>query len=243
VESIRYTFPEHFSSAKVLEIGSWDVNGSIRQFFLECDYVGIDIAMGKGVDIVGQGENLDFPTASFDTVVSCECFEHNPYWLETFINMWRMLKPGGLCVVSCATLGRREHGTRRTTPGVSLTSEVQLSEYYRNITEGDFETRLDLKYLYDSHKFYWNVFSKDLYFVGIKRGGKELDTTELNEKLFSLGIRLSGVTTESGATFIQLLSRKLAWSAQKALIYALGRENYRNFEFLLSSVKRRLVTR
>jgi 2-polyprenyl-3-methyl-5-hydroxy-6-metoxy-1,4-benzoquinol methylase len=36
---------------------------------------------------------LDFASNSFDTVASCECFEHNPEWAKTFENMHRMCKP------------------------------------------------------------------------------------------------------------------------------------------------------
>ncbi len=50
---------------------------------------------GPGVDVVSSGHALDFPDETFDVTLSCECFEHNPYWLETFRNMHRMTKAGG----------------------------------------------------------------------------------------------------------------------------------------------------
>lgn len=34
----------------------------------------------------------------YDITISCNCFEHNPYWRETFLNMHRMTKEGGLCL-------------------------------------------------------------------------------------------------------------------------------------------------
>jgi hypothetical protein len=33
VASVKAQFPEYFSQAKVLEVGSLDINGSVRQFF------------------------------------------------------------------------------------------------------------------------------------------------------------------------------------------------------------------
>jgi len=32
------------------------------------------------------------PANSFDCTISVECFEHNPFWLETFVNMLRMTR-------------------------------------------------------------------------------------------------------------------------------------------------------
>ena len=77
VAEIKRTYPDLFSSKKVLEVGSLDINGSIREFFTECAYLGVDLAAGPGVDLVSRGEDLDFPDESFDVVASCECFEHN----------------------------------------------------------------------------------------------------------------------------------------------------------------------
>ena len=52
---ILYTknkFPNYFTNSKVLEVGSLDINGSMRSFFSECDYLGIDVGEGQGVDLV-----------------------------------------------------------------------------------------------------------------------------------------------------------------------------------------------
>ncbi len=79
----------------MLEIGSLDVNGTVRQHFEKCDYRGLDVAEGPGVDIVCQAQDYDAPIGSFDTVVCCEVMEHNPHWAETFANMLRLCQPGG----------------------------------------------------------------------------------------------------------------------------------------------------
>jgi hypothetical protein len=39
--------------------------------------------------------------------------------------MYRLLKPGGLLVVTCASYGRAVHGTRWRFPQVSLTSQLE----------------------------------------------------------------------------------------------------------------------
>lgn len=69
----------------ILEIGSYDVNGSVRAL-LETNakkYVGCDIEAGNGVDIVvGRDENLikRFGKKSFDVVVCTEVLEHAEDW-------------------------------------------------------------------------------------------------------------------------------------------------------------------
>jgi len=66
-----------------LEVGSLDINGSVRIVFERCDYLGVDLGEGKGVDLVCPGHLLEFPASSFDTVISCQCFEHDVHWQET----------------------------------------------------------------------------------------------------------------------------------------------------------------
>lgn len=68
------------------------------------------MAAGKGVDLVCKGEEYDGPDNTFDTVVSGEVMEHNPYWAEKMRNMIRVCKPGGLVVMTCAGLGRGSMG-------------------------------------------------------------------------------------------------------------------------------------
>ena len=162
-------FPEFFTDRAVLEIGSLNVNGTVRDFFRDCRYVGLDVAPGRDVDVVCEGQNYDGPEASFDTVLSCEAMEHNPAWSETFVNMVRLCRPGGLVLMTCATTGRREHGTTRTQPGDSPSTFAW--DYYRNLTRADFE-RLPLRGMFSDYGFWCNWVAFDLYFCGIKAGGR-----------------------------------------------------------------------
>ena len=167
VKSVKEIFEDNFINKKVLEVGSLDINGSVREYFEGCDYLGIDVGEGKGVDMVIAGQDYDAPSKSYDTVISCECFEHNPYWLETFINMYRMCKTEGLIIMTCATTGRPEHGTTKTTP---QDSPFTLNwDYYKNLTEKDFTDRIDINNLFLIHKFSTHEGNKDLQFYGIKK--------------------------------------------------------------------------
>lgn len=161
--------PDHFTGVRVLEVGSLDVNGSVRRHFTDCDYTGVDVADGPGVDLVAQGQDLVFPDGHFDTTISAECFEHNPYWSETFANMVRMTRPGGLVAFSCASTGRPEHGTPRSDPGSSPLTVGLGWEYYRNLTEDDFRADFDLDDLFSEHCFSTHETSHDLYFRGVRR--------------------------------------------------------------------------
>ena len=65
---VKEKYPEFFKGKKVLDIGSLDINGSARDFFEDCDYTGIDVGEGKGVDIVCPGEEWNAPDQTYDVV-------------------------------------------------------------------------------------------------------------------------------------------------------------------------------
>lgn len=165
-ESVKAKFPQYFDNVEVIEIGSLDINGTVRDFYSNTPrYIGVDLAEGKGVDLVAEGQDVDFPDDSFDVAVSAECFEHNPYWAETFANMHRMAR--SFVVFTCASEGRPEHGTTRTTPENSPFTVKW--DYYRNLIEPDFRKEFNLDTMFSDYKFSYNPVSRDLYFWGVKK--------------------------------------------------------------------------
>jgi len=166
IHTIRRVFPDSFIDKHILEIGSLDINGSVRSLFSKCNYVGIDVAPGAGVDVVCEAQVYAAPDNSFDVVISCEVMEHNPHWSKTMKNMVRLCKPGGIVIMTCATLGRREHGTARTSPEASPLTVSLGWTYYRNLTSFDFRKEGAAEGL--SHIFAYNWESRDLYLIGIK---------------------------------------------------------------------------
>lgn len=171
IEAVVDNHPEPFIGSKVVEIGSLNINGTVRDFFESPSwYVGVDVGPGPGVDVVANGATFDGPSDFFDVAISTECFEHNPEWRETFHNMVRMTKPGGLVVFTCAGLDRSEHGTTRSDVGSSpLTVEIGW-EYYRNVETHDFHEH-DLVEFDGQYQFFYEPYAKDLYFVGVKGAG------------------------------------------------------------------------
>jgi SAM-dependent methyltransferase len=166
---IKKHFPASFQGGSVLEIGSLDINGSVRSFFEAANYTGVDVAAGPGVDEVCQGQLVGYPSGVFDVGISCECMEHNPFWVETVSNIFRMTKPGGLVIISCATTGRAEHGTTRTSGSDSPLSISIGWEYYRNVSISEFKRSFNLHYWCEDYLLLPNWHNCDLYFVGVKK--------------------------------------------------------------------------
>jgi SAM-dependent methyltransferase len=181
IETLKNKFPQSFKEKKVLEVGSLNINGSIRTLFDKCDYTGLDLESGSCVDVVCEGQNYDAPDESYDVVSSVECFEHNPYWKETFLNMIRMCKTGGLVFFTCATDGREEHGTSKSRPDSSQFTVNKGWEYYQNLNETHFK-EINLDQYFSEYKFDVNTNSQDLYFYGIKKDNKII----LREKMLSV---------------------------------------------------------
>lgn len=167
VSAVKVAFPSFFVGTRVLEMGSLDVNGSVRPYFMGGEYTGIDVGPGRGVDIVCQGQDYAAPDGSFDVVISCETMEHNPHWRETFENMLRLCRPGGLVIMTCAAMGRPEHGTPRAKP-----QDAPLIEwdYYRNLEANDFRRSIPLRRYLTLWTFCSDLSACDLYFVGLKAG-------------------------------------------------------------------------
>lgn len=165
-------FPAYFTNKFVLDVGSLDLNGSNGYLFSDCVYLGLDLKPGDNVDICSPAHKLNLPDATFDTIVSTECFEHDQYYSESLKNIYRLLKPGGLFLFSCATTGRPEHGTRRTTPSDApfLQDDETWGDYYKNLEDTDITAVLDPNALFTKHAFSTNKESHDLYFWGIKKG-------------------------------------------------------------------------
>lgn len=91
----------------ILEIGSLDVNGSLRNKApLHDRYVGLDFEPGAGVDfVVKPREAWPVEDSGFDLVMASSVFEHDSTFWETFVQMCRKAKPGGHIYVSAPSNG------------------------------------------------------------------------------------------------------------------------------------------
>ena len=88
---------------KVLDVGSYDVNGCMRPLFdgTQAEYTGLDIEAGPNVDIVmNEPYNWDnVPDESLDFVISANAFEHIEYPWLTIKLIYSKLKQGGIACI------------------------------------------------------------------------------------------------------------------------------------------------
>lgn len=160
-DSVKDIFPKNFTNVRAIDCGSLDVNGSLKRMFDDSEYTGVDIVAGKNVDVVSHIKDLEL--SGFDTVVSGEMLEHDETWKDSLQKMYDMAKSGGLLAISCATEGRREHGTTRTNGKQWGTSP----DYYMNLTEKHFREVFKGDMFSEMH-FSTNNISHDIYFYGKK---------------------------------------------------------------------------
>lgn len=100
---------QHRIEAPVLEVGSRNVNGSVRPLCPR-PYTGIDLAEGPGVNrIYDPVYGLPFVEGEFKTVISTEMLEHadDPVWMMR--EMVRVLAPGRLLLVTARGNGFKFH--------------------------------------------------------------------------------------------------------------------------------------
>ena len=127
----------------------------------------IDIFEGEGVDIICRGEDFEGLANSFNVVISSEMFGHNSQLVKCWLNMLRLLKEDGFMISTCASLGRKQHGTARFYPQYSPLTAAQGENFYKNLAKSDFESLVDLNLFIEVFSFYEDRSSCDLYFLGM----------------------------------------------------------------------------
>jgi SAM-dependent methyltransferase len=103
--------------ARILEVGSYDVNGTIRPWFKEArEYVGVDWRPGPGVDVVSLAHEMQFP-APFDFVCSASMLEHDPHWQKSLTRMTELVAPGGYLALSWGAMENPQHNNETAPDG------------------------------------------------------------------------------------------------------------------------------
>lgn len=211
----------NFNNLSVLDVGSFDVGGSIRDFFKKNNYTGVDLIKGPNVDIVLSGSELYKLKQKFDIVISCECFEHAKDWKEIFLSMYNVCEDNGYVIFTCASRGRIEHGTLRT---INSDSPGTNGTYYKNIFKSEFIKSFDLKKMFQKYEVIYNFKSSDLYFIGKKgKENKNINFTNILKKVKNL---------KNNNRKIKIF--RIIFS------YLLSDKNYQNFTFFRRSIKKKI---
>lgn len=101
---------DEVKGATVLEVGSFDVNGSVRPYIESLQpagYLGVDAQPGPGVDRVVDCEDLvkEVGAEIWDIVISTEMLEHVRDWQTCMEQMTQATAPDGLLLITTRSPG------------------------------------------------------------------------------------------------------------------------------------------
>ena len=99
--------PQHVDGRDVVEIGSYNVNGTVRpivEALSPTSYLGLDIEAGPGVDVVCRLDDAH-RFGSFGLVVCCEVLEHVVEWKPSVVALVDLVAPGGYLLVTTRSEG------------------------------------------------------------------------------------------------------------------------------------------
>lgn len=108
----------------VVEFGSLNINGTVRALF-DGEYVGVDRVDGPGVDVVADAATYTRPRKA-DCVVCCEVLEHHRHPKRLIDNAHRLLRKGGVLILTAACDPRQPHSAVDGGPLLD-------GEFYRNV--------------------------------------------------------------------------------------------------------------
>jgi SAM-dependent methyltransferase len=111
----RILTPAEVQGKDVLEVGSYNVNGSPRDVIVPMkpnSYLGVDQGAGPGVDQIVNASDIAKTLGSdrFDLVISTEMLEHAENWKGAVKAMKTVVKPHGLLVLTARGPGMPYHG-------------------------------------------------------------------------------------------------------------------------------------
>lgn len=120
---------------RCVEIGSRDVNGGIRHLLpTDCDYTGVDITEGPGVDTVADAADWK-PKTKADLVLCLEVLEHTDQWQAICANAAGWLRKHGRLVITAACDPRAPHSAVDGGP-------IRGGEHYANIDPAELHDTL-----------------------------------------------------------------------------------------------------
>lgn len=146
----------------VVEYGSRDINGSVREYFIadSLTFTGIDIIPGKGVDVVADA-GVWRPPEPVDVIICCEVLEHTDRAQRIVNNACASLAVGGFIVITCACDSRAPHSA-------SDGGKLREDEYYRNVDAFAMWANLEARDEFSVEEFEVHRGRGDLYVLAQK---------------------------------------------------------------------------
>ena len=168
INKVKQLYPEYFTSVRVLDLGSFDINGNNCIFFKDFEYVGVDVAYGSNVNVACNAHEYK-DNRLFDIVISTEMLEHDPYYKESLCNACDLLKSKGMLLFTCASKNRKIHGIPNVIVEDNPLGAKIHGSYYKNIDEDDVRRAVMVNKLFNPYCFQYEPIHCDLYFYGIKK--------------------------------------------------------------------------
>lgn len=120
IKFIQENIGPEIRNGRVIELGSYNVNGTARQHVLTCEpelYLGVDIrpcdhGAGCGcVDLVMPAEKIDVVLGreDFDVVICTEMLEHSLNWKKVLVNANYLLRDHGKLILTTRSPGFPYH--------------------------------------------------------------------------------------------------------------------------------------
>lgn len=103
--------PGMIRGRSVLEVGSYDVNGSLRPMVEAMEpsfYLGVDVREGPGVDELARAEDV-WQRPGWLNVICTETLEHVENWAGALLSMQMAVHPGGWLFLSTCVPGFPRH--------------------------------------------------------------------------------------------------------------------------------------
>ncbi|MEE4190797.1 MAG: methyltransferase domain-containing protein [Halieaceae bacterium] len=107
----RHLAGRESEALEIYDLGAQDILGSYRPLFADTawNYRGVDLEAGPNVDIVLSEPYhwKEIPSESCDVLISGQTFEHIEYFWITILEIWRVLKPGGIVCIIAPSAGNQ----------------------------------------------------------------------------------------------------------------------------------------
>lgn len=117
MDTISYSLMSDFvkdylieNNLSILDVGSYDVNGTFKDLFKGHIYMGLDIIEGQNVDIVSKDlYRYPFEDETFDAVISGSTIEHIQDIFRWVKELARIVKKGGFVCIVGPSVHRDQH--------------------------------------------------------------------------------------------------------------------------------------